>query len=447
MDKVKLEFYIYNGKTKYYNITKLLTKGACDKMDKMRQMFIDNLPKFEEGRNKGKINWKMCIGKIVNFIYDNIEGKIEIVNYNKEKISIKYENKEIFNMFTDSFIKCKLGNLLGKYTKDFYFEIGQELVDNNRDIIITDREYRPDNVKNWKWYNYTCNKCGNKDGWTEELKLKKGMICVHCNPLINTIEGINDIPTTTPWMIPYFQGGYDEAKLYTKSSNKKIRPICPDCGRIKEKDMCIDNIYRRRSIGCNCSDGQSYPNKFAYSFLEQLNVKFEQEYSPDWIKPKRYDNYFELNNCKYILEMDGAFHNKYNKMNKQDVNDSKNMDKYKDLKAIENNIEVIRIDCYFSELEYIKKNILLDVRLNKIFDLSVIDWVKIESFALSNLIKQACEYKKNNINITTTEIGNIMKLSKTTIITYLKRGANLGWCKYNPKEEQKKSALKLISKK
>ena len=51
------------------------------------------------------------------------------------------------------------------------------------------------------------------------------------------IDGINSIVAKeeTHWMIKYFQGGYDEAKKYTKSSNQKIYFNCPTCGRIKNK--------------------------------------------------------------------------------------------------------------------------------------------------------------------------------------------------------------------
>lgn len=41
------------------------------------------------------------------------------------------------------------------------------------------------------------------------------------------IVRVNDIPTTSPWMIPYFQGGEEEAKKYKNQSHQKITPICP----------------------------------------------------------------------------------------------------------------------------------------------------------------------------------------------------------------------------
>ena len=148
-----------------------------------------------------------------------------------------------------------------------------------------------------------------KDGheWSPiPTHLLKGGGCPVCANKV-VVPGINDIPTTAPWMVKYFQGGYDEAKLYTCQSNKKIYPICPDCGRIKNKPATINNIYRCHSIWCVCGDSLSYPNKFAYAFLEQLQVSsLMHEYNPDWLKPYRYDNYFEYKGKKYILEMDGG---------------------------------------------------------------------------------------------------------------------------------------------
>jgi hypothetical protein len=77
--------------------------------------------------------------------------------------------------------------------------------------------------------------------------------------------------------------------------------------------------------------------------------------------------------------------------------------------------------------------------LSTIFDLSIIDWLKIEEFALSNLVKQACNIKKENIELSTTEIGKRMNLNRNTIAIYLKKENQLGWCNYNAKEELNKS--------
>ena len=48
----------------------------------MKKIFVDNLPKTIQGN----INWKDSVGKLVHFIYDDIEGDIEIIQYIKGAI-------------------------------------------------------------------------------------------------------------------------------------------------------------------------------------------------------------------------------------------------------------------------------------------------------------------------------------------------------------------------
>jgi hypothetical protein len=420
----------------------------------MRKVFLDELPHGGKYITKNQINWQKSVGCTVKFIYDDIKGEIKIAYYkqsNKETyLYINYLNQNPFCISTYNFKTCRLGKLLNKYTNEFKVEIGQIFKDDKRDLIITDRKYRKDKENcNRKWYKYKCNKCGWDEGWMREEQLLKGTGCsCCCNPPKTVVPGINDIPTTAPWMVKYFQGGIDEARLYSKKSEKKVYTICPDCGRIKNKHISVSNIYKNHSIGCTCSDKKSYPEKLSYELLNQLNTIYqfnyiEHEYSPHWIGQKRYDNYFEYNNNKYILEMDGNLGHGYrdNPMNGQTKEESQNIDDYKDKLANEHNIKVIRIDCIKSDLEYIKNNILHS-KLTEIFDLSNINWLQCEEFALSNLVKKACEYKKNNPNITTTKIGNIMKLSKPTIREYLKKGTKLEWCHYDVKEEVWKSLIK-----
>ena len=79
---------------------------------------------------------------------------------------------------------------------------------------------------------------------------------------------------------------------------------CPDCGYIKK--MSFMNLVNK-GFGCNeCSDGIKYPNKFMMELLKQLKVEFECEYSPEWIKPKRYD--FYIPSKKILIEFQGKQH-------------------------------------------------------------------------------------------------------------------------------------------
>lgn len=244
-------------------------------------------------------------------------------------------------------------------------------------------------------------------------------------------------------MIPYFQGGYDEAKMYAPQSNQKIYFKCPDCGRIKNKKISPNQLYSNHSISCMCnSDGFSYPEKFMYSVLNQLNIDFETQYSPKWANGKRYDFYFELNNKKYIIEMDGEQHKKEKSENscwRTSLEEQIKNDNYKNKLAEKYMIKVIRIDCSISDLEFVKNNIL-NSELNDIINLYNINWNNCEEFTLNNLCKQVCEIKRDNPNLTANEIGKIFKLTGTTIRKYLKKGSQIWeWCKYNAEEEKKRS--------
>ena len=67
-------------------------------------------------------------------------------------------------------------------------------------------------------------------------------------------------------------------------------------------------------------------------------------------------------------------------------------------------------------------------KLNNLFDLENIDWIKCEKFAISNnLIKIACEYKKDNPNMTYTEIGKIMGYERHAIKRWIEKGKKLNW--------------------
>ena len=427
----------------------------------MRKVFLDELP-IKIYKNKKCIDWLSCIGYKTKFIYDDIEGEIEIVDYKGGYLYLKYLNNPIYKMWTSTFTSGRIKVALRVKTGEFKINIGQIFKDEKRDLIIIDRKIIKDksNITR-KWYKYKCNICGfscekhyntrdkehKEDLWISESDLLGGKGCSCCHGVI-VVEGINDIPTLSPSIVYFFPNGYQEAKLYTCNSGQKINPICPDCGKIGNK-ISIAQLNRDKSITCTCSDKISYPNKLAYSLLDQLNEIYqfdclEREYSPEWIGRKLYDNYFIYNERKYIVEMDGGFHSTDNLMNGQTKETSKEIDDYKDKLAKEHDIEVIRIDCYYKSkdrLEYVKQNII-DSKLNEIFDLSIIDWLKCEEFALSNFVKTVCHYKKENPNSTTKTLSINFKIATTTIRRYLKIGNNLNWCHYDAKAERKEAQQK-----
>lgn len=327
------------------------------------------------------------------------------------------------------------------------FNIGDEIKDDKRNIVIIDRitinkgDIQPNKSLskfNSKWYKYKCLKCGNEN-WMIEGNLSHGFGCnACCSSPQKVVLGINTIWDKARWMCD-LGVSEEDAKKYTFRSSKKIEVICPHCGN--KKKCRIDSIHKNHSIGCICSDKQSYPEKLMYSILKQLNIEFETQYSPKWIEGKRYDFYIPKLNT--IIETHGLQHYEYTGL-KRSLEEEKENDKIKNEIALNNGINnYIIIDCRKSELDWIKNNIF-NSKLNSLLDLNNIDWNVCEYFACnSNLIKEACNYKSENPNMTTTQIGNIMGYDLKTIRRWLKRGNSLGWCVY---DAQKEKGRRLINK-
>lgn len=197
------------------------------------------------------------------------------------------------------------------------YEIDQHIVDNNKDITIIDRKFEGHK----QYYKIKCNKCGFDSGehirsndlnrriideyWTSYDNLKQIKYCPCCGKYTKIVViGINDIPTTVPWMIPYFQGGYEEAKLYHKTSKKTLDLICPYCGTII-KNQELNRFINENVYKCPACGGKgSYPNRFMYNLLNSFNIDFIPEYSPDWAYGRSYDFYIPL--LSLIIEMDGG---------------------------------------------------------------------------------------------------------------------------------------------
>ena len=131
----------------------------------MRKVFLDELPKNKYG-NKQRIDWENSIGYKVKFIYDDIEGEVEIIDYIKENqhpsIYIYYNNKS-HRIYTDNFLKCALGELLNMINRNFKYKIGENFTNNFSQIQIIEQIRMPQGKYTQKGYKYKCLKCGNED--------------------------------------------------------------------------------------------------------------------------------------------------------------------------------------------------------------------------------------------------------------------------------------------
>lgn len=418
----------------------------------MRKIDVSQLPKKKGNFNK--INWKNSIGCKIPFVYDDIEGELDVIGYDikEQQIWLKY-NDEKFDkgISTDNLQKCKLGYFLGKITNRFKYNIGYKW----NDCEVIDKEYRkqkqkPDKqgrvyVKNEKWYKYKCLRCG-YEGWIIEGSLIKGIGCTCCSNQ-KAVLGINTIWDTDRWMCD-LGVSEEDAKKYTPGSNKKIEVTCPDCAT--KKNISIKTIKSRKSIGCNCSDGFSYISKYILNVIKQLNINYNTEVKYDWnkyINPKNnkltqasIDFVIYKDGREIPLEADGGFHRKDNNMTGITAEMQQDIDQQRDKNCLKHlREETIRI----SDEGDIKENIL-NSKLNELFDLSNIDWSKCEEFALKNIVREVCEYwnqKKDCESV--TNLINAFNSDRVSIIKYLKKGTSIGWCNYDEEKEYIKGVRKL----
>lgn len=420
-------------------------------------MFLDDLPKKDGvGKNIGNkvFDWDKSVGRVINFTYDDMIGNIEILNieilnYKKagQYLTVKYLDKE-YEIKTSNLQNNSIGRLINKFSKDFKIELGRAFKDDKRDLIIIDREYRkkeqkPDKkgrvyAKDEKWYLYHCNKC-NYEGLVEEGSLLSQRCGCSCCNGKTAVLGINTIWDTDRWMCD-LGVSEEDAKKYTRGSHKKVIVKCPDCGN--EKEVQIDTLSKRRTISCSCNNsGFSYPEKFMAQTLNQLKVNYIYQLSKktfSWCNGYRYD--FYLPDYNMIIETHGEQH--YRDCGWAKVKEVRKNDKHKKNLALNNKIHnsnYIVIDCRFSELEYIKNNILKS-KLSHILNLEKINWLSCQEFALSNKVYEVCEYWRNKKEWETTkDLARAFKISDVTIRNYLNDGAKLNWCKYDGKSEMRKS--------
>lgn len=313
----------------------------------------------------------------------------------------------------------------------FKYEIGQVVKTNIGSITITDR-FRDEEKDNGKFYLYDCNICGyhcDKEHAINEHTLNKGHGCSICGGGNAVQKGINDIGTTAPWMIPWFKNPED-ADIRSIGNRDVIDFKCPYCGYEFQKRL--SNAYSSRLNCPLCDDGYKYPEKFMMSFLTQLGVNYKFQLTKTtfkWCDKYKYD--FYLTDYNTIIETHGEQHYFNKGAFKITVEEQQGIDRIKEDLAIKNNVKYIVIDCRYSKLDWVKNSIIQ--QLGNLFDLSNIDWNKCQSDALKSLVKEICDYYMNNNKPSTIELNNIFHIRYSTIGKYLKQGAEIGWCDYDPK--------------
>ena len=415
-----------------------------------------NLPK-KKWAGRIVVDWINTKGYDLNITYKGKEYILNIIDSyrdnNKTSLTLEYNGK-IQKLSTSQILSCNFGELLGlsnnngNHKYEFIYNIG-DIINN---LLRTDtKRIALNNGHVVKAYKYKCLKCGfdcsehydlenkkyKKEGFLLQSNLLQGKGCVCCSNKA-VVKGINDIATTNPELVKYFVN-IDDVYTHTIGSVDRVKIKCPTCNR--EKEMKINKLYLQGFSCPKCGDGISYPNKFMFNLLEQLNLEFETEYCPQWIDKSKYDFYIPSKNL--IIEMDGAFHYKDNKMSGQTKEKSKKIDNRKDELANKHGLKVIRIDCNYYDIskrfEYIKENTIN--LLKDIFNLNNINWDSIDYQSnINNLLLKVCKLKHDNPNLTASQISELLKpqnsCSKSTIIKWLRLGNKIGLCEYDIDKEK-----------
>lgn len=302
----------------------------------------------------------------------------------------------------------------------------------NEHNYLTDKTIKISDVKTGRKYNFTCHMGHTFDSLLNNTFQSGQFSCPICSGR-RVLRGFNDLWTTNPEIAKMLKNPEDGYK-YTSNSNVKLEWECADCGYCFE--LSPNKMTKRINMCTVCGDGESYPEKFLSSLLNQFCIYFKKEKLFDWSDNKRYDFYLPEYSC--IIETHGKQHYTTSDFSylsgktylEEQYNDEDKMFYAKEYGKIEN---YIVLDCRKSELHWIKHSVL-ESGLLEILEIipDTIDWDECHEFALSNVTKNVCEAYEQNKNINV--LCEMFNLSRNAIRDKLKQGSKFGWCTYDPKE-------------
>lgn len=379
----------------------------------MKQIDLSNIPM------KGKLrDWKNSIGVTCKFIYDDVEGNVQIVDYISDshpKLKISYNEIE-YICDTGTFVNVSFGKMLKKITSEYKFNLNEIISSQTGELKIIDRNVIYDsNNHRWKEYEIQCLQCGRTRKVKESYLLHYTPNCLYCNKNIHTLEvGVNDVATLYPWTINYFQGGIKEAQQYQAGSGKKVIFKCPICNQLSKQPRAIKDLIKYHSIGCQCDGKMSFPELVMFNLLNQFHIEFQTQVTNmifPWAGTKRYDFYLPKLNC--IIETHGKQHYTQTKLRGRSLEEEQDNDKQKKNIAIINGIShYFEINCSESNINFI---------LQSCQDSGLLDFLKIspDQINFENLyynrlheqILQCKEILKENPNIYYSNLKRILGLT------------------------------------
>lgn len=213
----------------------------------MRKVFLDDLPRWESGEgcgNIGTINWGKSIGYKIKFIYDDIDGYIEIIGYDKKsrKLHLKF-NEEKSHINCSNFVEGKIGGVLIRYEsyKTTNFEIYNIFKFNEKGIVWDDVKTGEILKTNHSRYGY------NEFEFIRYDKTKRRLYLKCNNKDFNILIG------------SFCKGNIGELlNRYTKNYKFNIGDTFVD----NKRDLdVIDREYRKKKHGTSMVDDKWYKYK------------------------------------------------------------------------------------------------------------------------------------------------------------------------------------------
>ena len=250
---------------------------------------------------------------------------------------------------------------------------------------------------------------------------RKDIVCPKCDKRYTiAIPNVNDIYTTNPEIV-YLLADKEDAHRYKANSKKKIVLVCPVCG--KEHEMTINKVVSR---GYSCpycgKKSGSYGERFLMNMFYQLEQVVENEFTPKWIKPKRFDFMFEKDDKKYIIELDGGWHFSDNRLSGKTYEEQKKTDAEKQKRAEDMGFIVIRLDYNYvnnNRNDYLI-NSIKNSYLSVLFDLSKIDFSEcIYNAVHCSAVKDVADIWINGVR-SSQQIADKLGISVGTVKSYLK---------------------------
>lgn len=254
----------------------------------MRKIFTENLPK--KSNNDNRTDYKNSEGLFVNFIYDDINGKLKIDKYlGKDGFLVEYDTKQ-YRISKQGFINCSIGYIVikNKNYNSYKYNVGYEI---NNMVII--KQTRSKNGKRTcKGYDCQCLKCGKEFNIREYdidnhfcCKEKNKRICFYCS-------SDNNVHTSSIDNKDYCQKHYQQLFKYKELKIEKERKVL----KYSENQKCkVDGCYNKVKANGYCVKH--------YSQL-RLHDKIFERTTRDLNEIIKYDDYAEIilynKNCKEI---------------------------------------------------------------------------------------------------------------------------------------------------